>query len=72
MRYSDRAFLGSITAPDRALDSIEMCRILFGAEFVANNCVIMGNVNSTSPLVWDGVSTRGIRAYADPHLVAKA
>ncbi|WP_428540260.1 trimethylamine methyltransferase family protein [Profundibacter sp.] len=64
MRYSDRAFLGSITAPERAEDSIEMCRILFGADFVDNNCVIMGNFNSTSPLVWDGVSTRGIRAYA--------
>ncbi|WP_114284924.1 trimethylamine methyltransferase family protein [Candidatus Halocynthiibacter alkanivorans] len=64
IRYSDRAFLGSITAPDRAEDSIEMCRILFGAGFVDQNCVIMGNFNSTSPLVWDGVSTRGIRAYA--------
>ncbi len=65
MRYSDRAFLGSVTAPERALDSIEMCRVLFGSEFVDQNCVIMGNFNSTSPLVWDGVSTRGIRAYAE-------
>lgn len=65
MRYSDRAFLGSITAPERAIDSIEMCRILFGADFVDNNCVIMGNFNSTSPLIWDGVSTRGIRNYAE-------
>ncbi len=64
MRYSDRAFLGSITAPERAVDSIEMSRILFGKEFVENNCVIIGNFNSTSPLVWDGVSTQGIRAYA--------
>jgi trimethylamine--corrinoid protein Co-methyltransferase len=65
MRYSDRAFLGSITAPERAADSIEMCRILFGADFVADNCVVMGNFNSTSPLVWDGISTRGIRRYAE-------
>lgn len=64
MRYSDRAFLGSVTAPERAEDSIEMCRILFGTDFVEQNCVIMGNFNSTSPLVWDGISTRGIRAYA--------
>lgn len=64
MRYSDRAFLGSITAPERAADSIEMCRILFGAEFVDRNCVIMGNFNTTSPLVLDGVTTRGIREYA--------
>jgi len=64
IRYSDRPFLGSITAPERAADSIEMSRILFGAEFVDNNCVIMGNFNSTSPLVWDGVTTQGIRTYA--------
>ena len=64
MRLSDRAFLGSITAPERAEDSIEMCRILFGTDLVEQNCVIMGNFNSTSPLIWDGVSTRGIRAYA--------
>ncbi len=64
MHYSDRAFLGSITAPERAEDSIQMCRILFGTDFVDRNCVIMGNFNSTSPLIWDGVSTRGIRAYA--------
>ena len=65
MRLSDRAFLGSITAPERAADSIEMCRILFGADFVARNCVIMGNFNTTSPLVLDGVTTAGIRTYAE-------
>lgn len=64
IKYSDRAFLGSITAPERAEDSIEMCRILFGADFVDKNCVIMGNFNTTSPLVLDGVTTMGIRAYA--------
>jgi trimethylamine--corrinoid protein Co-methyltransferase len=64
IRYSDRAFLGSITAPERAEDSIEMCRILFGAGFVDANCVIMGNFNTTSPLVIDGATSKGIRAYA--------
>lgn len=64
IRYCDRAFLGSITAPERAEDSIEMCRILFGAGFVDANCVIMGNFNTTSPLVIDGVTSAGIRAYA--------
>jgi trimethylamine---corrinoid protein Co-methyltransferase len=64
IRYSDRGFLGSITAPDRAEDSIQMARILFGADFLEDHCVIMGNFNSTSPLVWDGESTKGIRAYA--------
>ncbi|MGQ3280377.1 MAG: trimethylamine methyltransferase family protein, partial [Shinella sp.] len=53
MKYSDRPFMGSITAEDRAEDSIDMARILFGADFVDQNCVILGNVNVNSPLVWD-------------------
>lgn len=64
VRYSDRAFLGSVTAQSRALNSIEMARIVFGRDFVDRNCVIMGNVNVNSPLVWDGVMTSVIRAYA--------
>ena len=64
IRYSDKPFMGSITAPERAADSIEMCRLLFGSDFVDGNCVILGNFNTTSPLVLDGVTTRGIRTYA--------
>ena len=64
IRYSDRGFLGSITAPERAADSVEMARILFGEAFTDQNCVVMGNFNTTSPLVIDGVTAAGIRAYA--------
>ncbi|MDX3925630.1 MAG: trimethylamine methyltransferase family protein [Shinella sp.] len=64
IRYSDRPFMGSITAEERAEDSIEMTRILFGADFVDRNCVILGNVNVNSPLVWDGTMTKSLRAYA--------
>ena len=64
IRYSDRAFLGSVTAAERAADSVEMARILFGTEFAAQNCVIMGNFNVNSPLVWDGTMTNGMREYA--------
>jgi trimethylamine--corrinoid protein Co-methyltransferase len=64
IRYSDRGFMGSVTAESRAEDSIEMARILFGREFVDGNCVILGNVNVNSPLVWDGTMTKALRAYA--------
>lgn len=64
VRYSDRAFLGSVTSESRAQDSIDMARIVFGRDFVEQNCVIMGNVNVNSPLVWDGTMTSVIRAYA--------
>lgn len=64
IRYSDRPFMGSVTAEERSEDSIEMTRILFGADFVDGNCVILGNVNVNSPLVWDGTMTKSLRAYA--------
>ena len=64
IRYSDRAFMGSVTSESRAEDSIDMARILFGRDFVEDNCVILGNVNVNSPLVWDGTMTLALRAYA--------
>ncbi|QYK40086.1 MAG: trimethylamine methyltransferase family protein [Paracoccaceae bacterium] len=64
IELSDRPFMGSVTAEERSEDSIEMCRILFGEAFVDANCVILGNVNVNSPLVWDGTMTRSLRAYA--------
>lgn len=64
IRYSDRCFMGSVTAEERSEDSIDMARIVFGADFVDQNCVILGNVNVNSPLVWDGTMTKSLRAYA--------
>jgi hypothetical protein len=61
---SDRPVMGSVTAEERAEDSIDMARIVFGQDFTENNCVILGNVNVNSPLVWDGTMTRSLRAYA--------
>lgn len=64
IRYSDRPFMGSVTSESRAEDSIDMARIVFGRDFVDQNCVILGNVNVNSPLVWDGTMTLALRAYA--------
>ena len=66
LRYSDKPFMGSVTQPSRAEDSVELARIAFGAEVVDGNCVVLGNVNVNSPLVWDGAMTGAIRAYAGP------
>ena len=64
IRYSDRGFMGSVTSEDRAGDSIDMARIVFGEQFTDENCVILGNVNVNSPLVWDATMTTALRAYA--------
>jgi len=63
MRYSEKPFLGAITAKSRAEDCVEMARLLFGSDFVARNCVIMGNVNTNSPLLVDKVVTEAIQVY---------
>ncbi|SRR5258706_680438 len=34
MRYSDKPYIGSVTAPERAEDMVAMSEILFGGEFV--------------------------------------
>jgi len=64
LTLSDRPFMGSVTSEERAIDSIDMARITFGADFVDKNCVILGNINVNSPLVWDGTMTNSLRAYA--------
>ena len=64
MRWSDKPHLGAITEMSRAQDSVDMARILHGAETMENNCVIMGNVNTNSPLLVDKVVTEAIRVYA--------
>ena len=64
LRLSDKPFMGSVTAEARAEDSIEMARIVFGRDFVDDHCVIMGNINANSPLVYDATMTKALRAYA--------
>ena len=64
LRYSDKPFMGSVTKPERARDSIEMARIVFGEGFVDDNCVIQGNINVNSPLVFDSIMTGAMKTYA--------
>ena len=64
LRWTDKPFMGSVTAPERAVDSVEMARIAFGADFVDEHCVVMGNINMNSPLVYDQAMSGSLRAYA--------
>ena len=63
MTLSDKPHLGAITAKDRAEDSVAMARILHGTETFETSCVIMGNVNTNSPLMVDKVVTEAIMTY---------
>jgi len=65
IRYSDKPFMGSVTAPERARDTVEMARILFGADYLEDHAVILSLINANSPLVWDGTMLGAARAYAE-------
>ena len=64
LRFSDKPFMGSVTAPERAEDSLAMARIVFGETFMRDHMVIQGNINVNSPLVYDDTMTGALRAYA--------
>jgi trimethylamine--corrinoid protein Co-methyltransferase len=64
MSLSDKPFMGSVTEPVRALDSIEMSRILFGADVVDANCVMTSLININSPLTFDSTMMGALEHYA--------
>ncbi len=63
MKFCDKPHLGAITEKSRAQDSVDMARILHGEAFMEENCVIMGNVNTNSPLLVDRVVTEAAQVY---------
>jgi trimethylamine--corrinoid protein Co-methyltransferase len=63
MKHSDKTFMGMTTSPKNAQDVLDMCAILFGAEFMETHPVVTGNCNGNSPLVWDEVMLGGMRAF---------
>ena len=64
MKYSDKTFMGMTTSGKNGEDVMEMCAILFGAEFMETHPVVTGNVNGNSPLVWDATMLGALRAFA--------
>lgn len=64
IKYSDKPFMGSVTAPERAEDTVKMAQILFGEEFVDQNCVLVSLVNCNSPMTLDGTMLGALKVYA--------
>jgi trimethylamine--corrinoid protein Co-methyltransferase len=64
IRYSDKPFMGSVTAPERAADTVELAKLTFGEEFVDQNAVVLSLINANSPLVWDATMLGAARVYA--------
>lgn len=64
LRWSDKPFMGIVTARERAQDTMKMAGIVFGEDFVRNNTVLTSVVNCNSPLVWDATMLDALKVYA--------
>ena len=64
MTLSDKPFMGSVTEPSRAQDSIDMAGVLFGADFVQANTVMTSLININSPLTFDSIMMGALEIYA--------
>ncbi|MXQ07272.1 trimethylamine methyltransferase [Alphaproteobacteria bacterium GH1-50] len=64
MTLSDKPYMGSVTEPSRAEDSVAMSKILFGDDFVAENTVMTSLININSPLTFDSTMMGALEVYA--------
>ena len=63
LRYSDKPFMGSVTAGERAADCVELARIGFGGD-LQDRTVMTSLINASSPLVWDATMLAAAEVYA--------
>jgi trimethylamine--corrinoid protein Co-methyltransferase len=69
MKFSDKPFMGSVTHPERARDTIEMAKILFGADATdpatgRMRTVTISLINANSPLTFDATMLGALKEYA--------
>ncbi len=68
MTLSDKPYMGSVTAPERAADSVEMSEILFGG--LNGRTVMTSLVNINSPMTFDGIMMGALEVYAEANQAA--
>jgi trimethylamine--corrinoid protein Co-methyltransferase len=64
IKYSDKPFMGSVTAAERAQDTVDMAKIVFSDDFVDNNCVLISLINASSPMSFDATMLGALKVYA--------
>ena len=64
LKYSDKPFMGSVTSGERAQDTVDMAKVVFGADFVENNTCILSLINVNSPMTFDDTMLAALKVYA--------
>jgi trimethylamine---corrinoid protein Co-methyltransferase len=63
-RYSDQGCEATPETPGHAADAIKMAQLVFGEDYVDQHAVVLGNINSNSPLTFDGRMLGALRVFA--------
>lgn len=69
IRHGDKPMMGHYPIGMSSRDSIEMARIVFGQDFLANHHVLLGTVNVSSPRRLDDRMLGTLRAYAEANQI---
>ncbi len=69
LKYSDKPFMGSVTAPERAADSVALSDIVFGADRIdpatgRPKTTIINLINVNSPMTYDATMLGAAKVYA--------
>ncbi|MDG2428500.1 MAG: trimethylamine methyltransferase family protein [Acidimicrobiales bacterium] len=64
LKYSDKPFMGSVTAAERAQDSIDLAGFVFGTDVVQQKTVMTSLINASSPMAWDATMLGAAETYA--------
>jgi trimethylamine---corrinoid protein Co-methyltransferase len=68
MTLSDKPYMGSVTEPSRAEDSVAMSEILFGG--LNDRTVMTSLININSPMTFDGIMMGALEVYAKANQAA--
>lgn len=69
MKFSDKPFMGSVTHAERAQDTVEMTKLLFGADYIdpgtgRPRTAVVSLINVNSPMTYDATMLGALKVYA--------
>ena len=69
MKYSDKPYMGSVTHPERAQDTVEMTKVLFGDGYLdpltgKPKTFVISLINANSPMTFDATMLGALKTYA--------
>ena len=64
VRFSDKAFMGSVTSASNAADSVAVAEILFGSDAIRRQPALISLINVSSPRRFDDRMLGALKVYA--------